>query len=163
VHLALPRLVLREHLKVFRDLLRRGPARAQLLRFSVSAVRRSAALPVEDVVKVKLHGAVGAAQQQLGDGCGMAFARGQVQRRVPARQTAAGTRPPHTLPIRRKRKRRTRRSLRRSRRRRMRRATGRFGDCRSTPPSAARSSDRYCCARRGRGEVGGPHGGTSVP
>jgi hypothetical protein len=56
-----------------------------------SAVRHSAALPV-----VGLDGPVGAAQQQLCDGFGMAFGRGQVQRRVPARQTAAATRPPHS-------------------------------------------------------------------
>jgi hypothetical protein len=87
VHLALSRLVGRELPKVFRDLLRRGPARARLLRSSVSAVRRSAALPV-----VSLDGPVGAAQQQLRDACGMAIERGIEQRRVPARPTAAGTR-----------------------------------------------------------------------
>ena len=57
-----------------------------------SAVRRSAALPAEEV----LDGPVGAAQQQLRDGFGMAKARGNVQRRPSARQTAAGTRPPHS-------------------------------------------------------------------
>jgi hypothetical protein len=56
-----------------------------------SAVRRSAALPV-----AILDGPVGAAQQQLRDGAGHAIARGRVQRRVPARQTAAGTRPAHS-------------------------------------------------------------------
>jgi hypothetical protein len=88
VHLPLSRLVMRELPKVFRELLRRLPARARLLRLSVSAVRRSAALPVAAV----LDGPVGAAQQQLRDGRGMAIARGQVQRRGPARPTAAGAR-----------------------------------------------------------------------
>jgi hypothetical protein len=59
-------------------------------------------------------------------------------------------------PIRGKRKRRTRRRPGRSRRRRMRRAIGRFGDCRGTPPSAARYS--HTCARRGRGAGVGPTG-----
>jgi hypothetical protein len=54
-----------------------------------SAVRRRAALPVD-----ALDGPVGAAQQQLGDGVGMG--RGPMQRRAPARTTAAGTRPPHS-------------------------------------------------------------------
>ena len=63
VHLPLPRLVGCELPKSFRELLRRVPARARLLRFSVSAVRRSAAVP-----KVGLDGPVGAAQQQLRDG-----------------------------------------------------------------------------------------------
>ncbi len=160
VHLPLSRLVCRELpiRELFCELLRRGPARARLLRVSVSAVRRSAALPVE----VVMDGPVGAAQQQLRDGCGMASARGNVQRRVPARQTAAGTRPAHSRPIRRKRKRRTRSSRSgRSRRRWHRRAIGRFGDCRTSPPSAARC--RHCCARRGRGAGGGPYAGTPVP
>jgi hypothetical protein len=87
VHLPLSRLVCRKLPIPFRDLLRRPPARARLLRSSVSAVRRSAALPV-----FVLDGRVGAAQQQLRDGCGMAFVRGPVQRRLPARPTAAGTR-----------------------------------------------------------------------
>jgi hypothetical protein len=85
VHLALSRLVLRELPIPFRVLLRSHPARARLLRVSVSAVRRSAALPVD-----ALDGPVGAAQQQLRDACGIAIARGPVQRRVPARPTAAG-------------------------------------------------------------------------
>ncbi len=63
VHLPLPRFVLRELPIPFCESLRRVPARARLLRFSVSAVRRSAALP--DAV---LDGPVGAAQQQLRDG-----------------------------------------------------------------------------------------------
>jgi hypothetical protein len=42
VHLPLSRLVLCELPTVFRELLRRAPARARLLRFSASAVRRSA-------------------------------------------------------------------------------------------------------------------------
>ncbi len=42
VHLALPCLILRKLPKQFGGLLRRVPARARLLRFSVSAVRRSA-------------------------------------------------------------------------------------------------------------------------
>jgi hypothetical protein len=53
------------------------------------AARHCAALPVV----VVLDGPVGAAQQQLRDGCGLAIVRGKVQRRVPARPTAAGTRP----------------------------------------------------------------------
>jgi hypothetical protein len=64
VHLPLPRLVVRELPIHFRVSLRRAPARARLLRVSVSAVRRSAALPEE----VGLDGPVGAAQQQLRDG-----------------------------------------------------------------------------------------------
>ncbi len=77
---------------MLRPLLRRDHARARLLRFR-SAVRHSAlaALPA-----VGMDGPVGAAQQQLGDGFGMANARGQVQRRESARQTAAGTQPPHS-------------------------------------------------------------------
>ncbi len=63
VHLPLSRFVLYELPTVFRPLLRRAPARARLLRSSVSAVRRSAALPV-----VVLDGPVGAAEQQLRDG-----------------------------------------------------------------------------------------------
>ena len=63
VHLPLSRWVLRELPILFRDLLRRAPVRARPLRFSVSAVRRSAALPAE----VVLDGPVGAAQQQLRD------------------------------------------------------------------------------------------------
>jgi hypothetical protein len=62
VHLPLRNLVLRELPTKFRELLRRAPARARLLRFSVSAVRRSAAVPV-----FVLDGPVGAAQQQLPD------------------------------------------------------------------------------------------------
>ena len=62
VHLPLPRLVGCELPIPFRELLRRVPARARLLRFSVSAVRRSAALPAG------LDGPVGAAEQQLRDG-----------------------------------------------------------------------------------------------
>ena len=85
VHQPLPRFVLRELPGVFRELLRRAPARARLLRVSVSAVRRSSALPA-----FVLDGPVGAAQQQLRDTCGMAFTRGQVQRREPARQTDGG-------------------------------------------------------------------------
>jgi hypothetical protein len=61
-----------------------------------------------------------------------------------------------TPPIRRKRKRRTRCRSGRSRRRRMRRAIGRFGDCRGTPPIAARCCQT--CARRGRGAGVGPTG-----
>ncbi len=91
VHLALSRFVLRELPMQFRDLLRRVPARARLLRFSASAVRRSAALPV-----VVLDGPVGAAQQQLRDVVGTAIVRGIVQRRVPARPTAARARPAHS-------------------------------------------------------------------
>jgi hypothetical protein len=69
VHLPLPSLVLRELPIPFRPLLRRVPARARLLRFSVSAVRRSAAVPVvEEVVPIVLDGPVGAAEQQLRDG-----------------------------------------------------------------------------------------------
>jgi hypothetical protein len=60
VHLPLPRLVCRELEIEFRPSLRRPPARARLLRSSVSAVQRSAALPVVEVV---LDGPVGAAQQ----------------------------------------------------------------------------------------------------
>jgi hypothetical protein len=63
VHLPLSRLVGREVPPEVRVLLRRLPARARLLRFSVSAVRRSAAVPV-----VGLDGPVGAAEQQLRDG-----------------------------------------------------------------------------------------------
>jgi hypothetical protein len=103
-----------------------------------SAVRRSAAVPVDG-----LDGPVGAAHEQLGDGVGFATARGIVQRREPARQTAEGARPPHSAD-RRKRKRRTRRRPGRSRRRRMRRAIGRFGDCRRSPPSVARWSHNRC-------------------
>ncbi len=88
VHLPLSRFVCREPPPLFRPSLRRVPARARLLRFSILAVRRSAAVPVEG-----LDGPVGAAQQQLRDGCGMAIVRGIVQRRVPARPTAAATRP----------------------------------------------------------------------
>jgi hypothetical protein len=76
-----------------------------------SAVRRSAALPVG-----VLDGPVGAAQQQLRDGVGMALGRGKVQRCPPARQTAAATRPAHSADSP-QRKRRTRRSSGRSRRR----------------------------------------------
>ena len=61
-----------------------------------------------------------------------------------------------TPPIRRKRRRRTRCGSGRSRRRRMRRAIGRFGDCRTSPPSAARC--RHDCARRGRGAGVAPRG-----
>jgi hypothetical protein len=92
VHLPLRRLVCCKLPIVFRGLLRRPPARARLLRSSVSAVRRSAALPEE----VVLDGPVGAAEQQLRDGCRIAFVRGTVQRRAPARPTAAGTRPAHS-------------------------------------------------------------------
>ena len=63
VHLPLSRFVFRELPFLLRDSLRRVPARARLLRVSVSAVRRSAALPVE----VVMDGPVGAAQQQLRD------------------------------------------------------------------------------------------------
>jgi hypothetical protein len=69
VHLPLPRLVGRELPNPFGALLRRLPARARLLQFSVSAVRRSAALPGEAEEAVEgLDGPVGAAQQQLRDG-----------------------------------------------------------------------------------------------
>jgi hypothetical protein len=54
-------------------------------------VRRSAALPA-----VVLDGPIGAAQQQLGDGVDFAIERGTVQRRPPARQTAAGLGRPHS-------------------------------------------------------------------
>ncbi len=91
VHLPLSRLVCRELPIVFRVSLRRIPARARLLRVSGSAVRRSAAVPV-----AVLDGPVGAAQQQLRDVVGTAIARGTVQRRLPARPTAAGTRPAHS-------------------------------------------------------------------
>ncbi len=91
VHLALPCLVVREPPAPFRESLRRVPARARPLRFSVSAVRRSAAVPV-----FVLDGPVGAAQQQLRDACRTATVRGIVQRRVPARPTAAGARPAHS-------------------------------------------------------------------
>jgi hypothetical protein len=66
-----------------------------------------------------------------------------------------------THAARRKRNRRTRGSSGRSRRRRMRRAIGRFGDCRSAPPSAARLSQG--CARRGRREGVGPTGPNRYP
>jgi hypothetical protein len=66
VHLRLSLLVLRELPILFGVLLRRAPARARLLRSSVSAVRRSAALPVAE--EAGLDGPVGAAQQQLRDG-----------------------------------------------------------------------------------------------
>jgi hypothetical protein len=85
VHLPLPRLVVRERPKGFRPSLRRVPARARLLRVSVSAVRRSAAVPV-----FVLDGPVGAAEQQLRDVVGLAIVRGIVQRRGPARQTGGG-------------------------------------------------------------------------
>jgi hypothetical protein len=65
VHLPLSRFVGCELPNPFRELLRRVPARARPLRFSVSAVRRGAALPEYVVV---LDGPVGAAQQQLRDG-----------------------------------------------------------------------------------------------
>ena len=63
VHLPLSRFVGCELPSPFRPSLRRDPARARPLPFSVSAVRRSAALP-----EVVLDGPVGAAEQQLRDG-----------------------------------------------------------------------------------------------
>jgi hypothetical protein len=163
VHLPLRNLVLRERPTKFSELLRRAPARARLCSFvSVSAVRRSAALPV-----AVLDGPVGAAQQQLGDGLRSAAVNGLVQRRVPAWQTDGGG--DSAAALRRfaasGNERRASSGCSsgwsgRSRRRRMRRAIGRFGDCRISPQCAARCGHR--CARRGRGEGVGPHGGNPV-
>jgi hypothetical protein len=132
VHLPLRCLVLSELPTVFGPLLRRAPARARLLRFRFGCA--APALPV-----FVLDGPVGAAQQELRDNVGFAIARGRVQRRVPARQTAAGTRPAHSADSP-QRKRRTRKSRwpGRSRRRWHRRAIGGFGDCRWTPHGVAR-------------------------
>jgi hypothetical protein len=90
VHLPLRRLVLRELPIPFRPSLWCVPARTGAVRFR-SAVRRSATLPV-----AVLDGRGGAAvgKDHFGDRVGCAIARGNVQRRGPARQTA-GTRPPY--------------------------------------------------------------------
>jgi hypothetical protein len=120
-----------------------------------SAVRRSAALPV-----AVLDGPVGAAQQQLRNGAGFASSCGPVQRRGPARQTAAGTRPG---------------------------ALGRFAAAETAHPSsvwpftaalnptsnrtirqlpwsaAQCSAVRPSLCTRGRGAGVGPHRGTPVP
>jgi hypothetical protein len=162
VHLPLSLLERRERPTFFRPLLRRVPARARLLRVSVSAVRHGAALPV-----VVLDGPVGAAellgaaQQQLRDVVGMAIARGKVQRRPTARPTAAATRPAHSADSP-QRKRRTRCGPGRARRRWHRRAIGRFGDCRRPPPRAARCCHSRC-ARRGRGAPRGYPSTQPVP
>jgi hypothetical protein len=78
-----------------------------------------------------------------------------VQRRVPARQTGgdSAANPPMSQA-----ERRTHIRPGRRRRRWRRSAIGRFGDCRSKPPSAARWTHR--CTRRGRVDGVGP---TRVP
>jgi hypothetical protein len=161
VHLALPRLVCSELPLVFREFLRRGPARARLLRCSVSAVRRSAAVPAAQEV-VGLDGPVGAAQQQLRDGVGFALPRGIEQRRVPARPTAAAaTRPAHSSAD------------------SPRAQTAHPSSSWAFTSASASASDRTirrlpsyaaqcsavmpCLCTAGPGWWGGPHGGTSVP
>jgi hypothetical protein len=121
-----------------------------------SAVRRSAAVPV-----VALDGPVGAAQQQFGDGVRMAMVHGQVQRRGPARQTAAGTRPAHSADSPQAQTAHPSRSLWEF--------TSAFA---STSDRTSRRLPRYaawCSAVRpllctaGPGCGGGPHGNTPVP
>ncbi len=153
VHLLPPRFVLRELPPVFRKLLRRVPARVRLLPFLVSAVRRSAALP-----DFGLDGPVGAAQQQLRDGCGMAFAA--VQRRHPARPTAAATRPAHSADSPRAQTAHPQRFWPSTS------ASASTSDpmIRRLPQAAAQFSvvkPSLCTAGPGCG--GGPHGGTPVP
>jgi hypothetical protein len=140
VHLPLRRLVLRELPSTFRALLWRVPARVQLC--GRSAVRRSAALPV-----VGLDGPVGAAHEQFCDRVGMAFARGQVQRRVPD-PADGGDSAAHPADA--TRKRRTSSDSGHRRRPWRRSVIGRFGDCRGPPPCAAQCI--HPCARRGRGK-----------
>ncbi len=156
VHLPLSRLVMGELPTPFRELLRRPPARARLLRFrfrlcgaaqryprlfwtAPSAPRSSSSatlsgwpVPAASCSGVALHGR---------------------RRRRLGRRTQR--------PIRRERKRRTPSWSWRSRRRRHRRAVGRFGDRRGPPHSAARC--RHGCARRGRGAGVGPTGVPQYP